>query len=102
MPERRKSKEELANEALPTPDSDDGSDEAPSSAGVSEALTEDDRAEVNELFTLLNRNSFETMGDYTVRYNAQIDRKVVTFTAVLPSSNDWDPSQAFDSGGPDE
>lgn len=104
MPGRRKSKDELARDSLPQPEGDESDGEGGDGQSKSvdfEALSDAEHDEFNELFALLNGNGYETLGDYGVTYRSDIDRKVATVSVVLPATNDWDPSMAFDSDGDD-
>lgn len=59
------------------------------------ALSQDEFDDLNSLFDLLNSNSYETVGEYSMRYVPEDDRKIVSFDVVLPSSNDWDPAMVY-------
>lgn len=128
MPDRRKTKEELREEALgdrnrdrgsgsgsgsgsgrgdrshtePTPDTDprDGPppDVAPDMDVPMTAVSDAERDDVNRLFNLLNRQGFETTGGYQLATEAPDAPTVVTLSVVLPSTNDWDPSEAYRDG----
>ena len=92
---RRKSREELSKEALPQPDEGDQG----GSPSEFTALPDGEQAEFNELFRLLNANSYETVGNYSLTHNQEHGRKLVTVTVALPSTNDWDPATVYDNSG---
>lgn len=87
---KRKTPAEYRDEALPQPDEKDAS---PSDFT---ALSDEEQDEFNELFRLLNSNSYETVGNYSLTHDQEYGRKLVTVTVALPSTNDWDPSVIFD------
>lgn len=101
MPERRKSKDEIAAELdnLPQPDdgegeSESGSDESPpGDSGEFVPFSEEERQEVCELFDLLISEGYITCGDYQVQ-GGESGRKIVTLSAFLPSTLDVDPRNA--------
>lgn len=93
---RRKSKEELAEELLGDSTDDESEDSPQADVARSEALSETEREEANELFDLLNSNGYMTLGNYSLQYVEEYDHVAVTFSAVLPSSNDWDPAMAYE------
>lgn len=92
-PRRRKSKAELAgtDQSEAEEQSDSGSEGLPF-----EALTDEEHEEFNALFTLLNSNGYQTIADYSLTHTQQHDHKIVTLTAILPSTNEWDPSIAYE------
>lgn len=95
---RRKTREELSKEALPQPD---GVDQGASPSDFT-ALSDDAQAEFNELFTLLNANSYETVGNYSLTHEQEHGRKLVTVTVALPSTNDWGPATVYENSGDDD
>lgn len=104
---RRKTKDELFAEAHGNGGDDDRERDADSdrsdlpqpesgdTPSITEAITETEREEANELFDLLNSNGYGTLGNYSIQYVEEFDHKVVSFSVVLPSSTDWDPSVAY-------
>lgn len=92
---RHKSREELSKEILPQSDEDDPG----GSPSEFTALSDDAQAEFNELFTLLNANSYETVGNYSLTHEQGHGRKLVTVTVALPSTNDWDPATVYENSG---
>lgn len=97
MPERRKTREELRQEALgnQTPESDERV-ELPF-----EALTDEEHTEANELFELLHKSGYETAGSYQIGTDGPEDPTLVTLSVILPSTNQWDPSVAYENEGND-
>lgn len=97
---RRKTKAELREEAgLPQPDEDGGDRDGPPTA-----LSHEEVADLNDLFELLNRNGFETVGQYSLATDGPDDPTAASFSVILPSTNDWDPNEAYEDedGGGDE
>ena len=89
---RRKSKDELREELL----SDDEEDSEDSRGFV--PLSETEREELNDLLEDLNRSGYETVGQYSLSTEGPDAPTVASVSVVLPSTNDWDPSEALDDG----
>lgn len=89
------SKKELREELLNNDNEDDEEDdESPGFVPLSEAERED----LNSLLEDLNRSGYETVGQYSLSTEGPDAPTIATLSVVLPSTNDWDPSEAFDDG----
>ena len=88
------SKEELRETLLNTDDDDEESDESREFVPLSEAERED----VNALLEDLNRLGYETVGQYSLSTEGPEEPTVASVSVILPSTNDWDPSEVFEDG----
>lgn len=88
------SKRELREELLNNDDDDEDGDEPQGFV----ALSESEREDLNQLLEDLNRSGYETVGQYSLSTEGPDAPTIATVSVVLPSTNDWDPSEAFDDG----